>query len=483
MAPFEPKRVALIDRNNQEIENSKNHFRIKPEGIYLKQKTMKFIYCDEAKGKPEDGIYLASNVLATDKSAKDVYSSFEKILQELKKQKSTNIDITRGIAPISGEYGRFGVNSIGRGKPKLSIEKAALSLITTTTEKKPCLSFKVFAKGKIETENITIIPDLCINEMIDFINLFERIRSESTKLLMIGYVSEKDNKPLRPKIFDGNFPHAPRSSSLGAISLLGTIGSWSKSAEDIEWATKVLESLKEKSIYMIGTKTFEVFKYNHFVIELAKENKLSSIVDSIYYSVLYNQGKRNLDNRIEYQKFDLFTSRFFQLFNKVTFKDFLAFRAEYPNEFELLLNKYFINMEKITPEVVNSARELGKWLNYVAFKIADQIIEENTQDRYNKIREQKAKSLIEIESSVYSARSGDSLIFQAITRAGRASGLDAPAESEIFMTETATGGISLESAKHLLIAFSRVRNKYEPSNKNNSYKGKIDSEGLSDAQS
>src|SRR5699024_3338652 len=138
-----------------------------------------------------------------------------------------------------------------------------------------------------------------------------------------------------------------------------------------------------------------------------------------------------------------------------------SFRAEYAYHFELLLNKYFINMEKIKPEVVKSARELGKWLNYAAYKVADRNVDSDTQERYTKIREQKAKALIEIESSVFSSRSGDALIFQAITRAGRASGLDAPAEAELFMTEASTGNISLESAKHLLIAFSRVRNKYE----------------------
>ena len=106
-----------------------------------------------------------------------------------------------------------------------------------------------------------------------------------------------------------------------------------------------------------------------------------------------------------------------------------------------------------------------------------------------KLRERKAKALIEIESSVFSARSGDALIFQAITRAGRASGLDAPSESELFMTQASTGEISLESAKHLLIAFSRVKNKYEPRNATAPVEvvvaeeeGTDDADDLSDAQ-
>ena len=124
--------------------------------------------------------------------------------------------------------------------------------------------------------------------------------------------------------------------------------------------------MKERPIYLIGTKTFETFSYNHYVIELAKANKLKSIIDSLFYVVLFNQGPRNRESRLEYQKFDLFASRFLQFFNRPTFKDFFAFRAEYPNQLEILLKNYFINMEKISPAVVQSARELGKWLNYAS---------------------------------------------------------------------------------------------------------------------
>lgn len=446
----------------REIKNAINHFRVQPETMINGQKTVKFVYCSEESGNPSKGIYLSSSVLASDKSAKQVYSALNRLKGELQKDKSISIDILRSMTPIAGEFASFGVNAIGRGSPKASIEIASFCIITTSTEKKPSISYKTIKKEKTERENVAIIPDLDVEQMVDFINLFEKMRNQSTKGLMFGFVSEKDKKPQRPKLFDGNFPNAPKSNALGVIGLLGSIGSWAKDAEMVDWANKVLDSLKERPIYVIGTKTFETYKYNHFIIELSKENKLSSIIDSIYFTTLYNQGIRNSKNRLEYQKYDLFVARFLQLFNIPAFKDFLAFRAEYPNQLEILFKTYFVNMEKITPAVVQSARELGKWLNYAAYKVADSNIDENAQDRFNKVRELKAKSLVEIESSVFSARSGDALIFQAITRAGRASGMDAPSEAELFMTQTSTGEISLESAKHLLIAFSRVRNKFEP---------------------
>lgn len=445
-----------------EIENGINHFRVKPDSAITNQASVKFFYCDEESGNPGKGVYLSPTILATDKNAKQVFTALKKIKSELGKARAANIDITRSITPIAGEFTNFGVNSISRGKPKTSLETASLCLITTTTHKKPSIAFKTFKKAKSEIENLAILPDLSILELTDFINLFDQMRLQSTAHLMVGNVNQKDMKPFRPKIFDGNFPNAPRSNALGVVGLLGAIGAWAKDASMISWANKVLDSLKNRPIYVVGSKkTFDTYTYNHYIIELAKENKLSSIVDSIYYAALFNQGYRNSKNRMQYQNYDMIVSRFLQLFNRPSFKDFLSYRAEYPHQLEFLFKTYFINMEKISEAVVQSARELGKWLNYAAYKVANSGIEKNAQDRNNKVREQKAKSLIEIESSIFSARSGDALIFQAITRAGRASGLDAPVEAELFMTQTSTGEISLDSAKHLLIAFSRIRNKYE----------------------
>lgn len=475
----EISRTVLID----EVTRLINHFRVKPDSEIMDQTSVKFSYCDIEKGNPKNGIYLASSILSTDKDAGKIFISLNKLKSELSNDKITSSEISRSISPVSGEYARFGT-VIGRGKPKTSIEVAVFCSIATATHKKPCFSFKTIKKEKVENENQAIFPDLSIEDLVDFINLFEKMRDTCTERLMVGNVNAKDKKPNRPKIFDGNFPNAPRSSSLGSVSLLGAIGSWANDASMIDWANKVLDSLKSKPIYIIGNKTFETFRYSHYIIELAKENKLNSIIDCIYYVVLYNQGTRSRDNRLEYQKFDLFASRFLQLFTRPAFKDFLSFRAEYPNQIEILLKAYFINMEKIDKEVVISAKELGKWLNYAAYRVAKSNV---GGSNYEKIREQKAKALVEIESSIFSARSGDALVFQAITRAGRASGLDAPSEAELFMTQASTGEISLESAKHLLIAFSRVKNKYEPKIKSENREGGDDesddvNEDLSDAQ-
>ena len=264
----------------------------------------------------------------------------------------------------------------------------------------------------------------------------------------------------RPLIFRGNFPNPPRSSALGSVALLGAIGEFVKESKFSEQAKCVLESLKETTMYLVRYGGAATFTYNHHVIDLAKKGKLKAIIDSLYYSQLYNQDRRSSSNS-EYQKFDLFTSRFLQLFNHAAFKDFLAFRAEYPNPVTILFNTYFMKMEKIDPKIVSSARELGKWLNKVAYFTAKAEVKAGTSNYWEELRRVKSKALIELESSTFSAKSGDALIAQAVTRAGRLSGLDAPEAAALFMGKTASGELPLENAKNLLIAFSRLINKAE----------------------
>ena len=146
------------------------------------------------------------------------------------------------------------------------------------------------------------------------------------------------------------------------------------------------------------------------------------------------------------------------LFNQSAFRGFLSFRAEYPEQVELLITTYFTKMAKIDPDIVRSAKELGRWLNQTAyFATKDEVGKED----WNEIRKVKAKVLVELESSIFSAKSGDALIFHAVTRAGRISKLDAPESASLFMEKAASGELELENAKNLLIAFSRIKNKRE----------------------
>lgn len=452
----------------EELEKGLNAFSVKPTGDYHGQAKVQYDFTKE-KNDAKKYIFLAPNTIASEMKASNLYNAVYKTCSEENVDLLKAYKISQSEVPTSGEFNNFSDSgNIGRGKPSATVFDQCLALITSTTALKPCLQYKSGA-GKISMDNTCLLPDLDITDLQNFIKLFKRIRIQKLdSSLMVGKVKCEKGKtlryiPKRPNIFNGNFPNAPHSSALGSIALLGAIGEMTKEKDVSELANKVLESLKDCNFYAIKYGDASVFSFNHSIIRLAERGKLRRIVDSLYYIVLYKEGRRTTNNAFEYQKFDLFASRFLQIFNRPTFKDFLAFRAEYPYDIELLLNTYFCDMEKIDKEIVTSAKELGKWLNYVAYRSAQQ--EVGTSSDWDDLIKAKAKILVELESSVFSAKSGDALIAYTITRAGRLSGFDAPTEASLFMEKAASGELPLEQAKNLLIAFSRLKSKKEEADK------------------
>ena len=451
----------------EELTKGLNAFSVKPIGDYYGQAEVKYEFTKE-KNDAKKYIFLSPNTIASEMKASNLYNAICKTCSEENIDLLKAYKISQSEVPMSGEFNTFSDNgNIGRGKPSATVLDECLALITSTTALKPCLQYKT-GVVKETTDNTCLIPDLDISDLRDFIRLFKRIRIQKLdSSLMVGKVEceEKTLKyiPKRPNIFRGNFPNAPHSSALGSVALLGAIGEMTKEKDVSKLAMKVLESLIDCNFYAIKYGDASVFSFSHFIIRLAERGKLRRIVDSLYYVELYKEGRRSKSNAFEYQKFDLFASRFLQIFNRPTFKDFLAFRAEYPYNIELLLNTYFCDMEKIDKEIVTSAKELGKWLNYVAYRSAQK--EVGTSSSWDDLIKAKAKVLVELESSVFSAKSGDALIAYTITRAGRLSGFDAPTEASLFMEKAASGELPLEQAKNLIIAFSRLKSKKEEADK------------------
>ena len=451
----------------EELEKGLNAFSVKPTGDYHGQAKVQYDFTKE-KNDAKKYIFLAPNTIASEMKASNLYNAVYKTCSEENVDLLKAYKISQSEVPTSGEFNNFSDSgNIGRGKPSATVFDQCLALITSTTALKPCLQYKSGA-GKISMDNTCLLPDLDITDLQKFIKLFKRIRIQKLdNSLMVGKVKCEKGKtlryiPKRPNIFNGNFPNAPHSSALGSIALLGAIGEMTKEKDVSELANKVLESLKDCNFYAIKYGDASVFSFSHSIIRLAERGKLRRIVDSLYYVELYKEGRRSTSNAFEYQKFDLFASRFLQIFNRPAFKDFLAFRAEYPHDIELLLNTYFSDMEKIDKEIVTSAKKLGNWLNSVAYSSAKKEVGTSNWDNLIKA---KAKVLVELESSVFSAKSGDALIAYTITRAGRLSGFDAPTEASLFMEKAASGELPLEQAKNLLIAFSRLKSKIEETDK------------------
>ena len=231
-----------------------------------------------------------------------------------------------------------------------------------------------------------------------------------------------------------------------------------------------MNRLKNTNIYLVSSDEIKAFSFNHVIIDLASKGKLQSIVDSIYRIELFKVGSRSKIDKFndirknEYDRFDLFVSRFLTLFNKASFRGFFSFRAEYPNEMELLLKTYFCIMEKINEDIVNSAIAFGNWLNLQAFTYASKEIpvnpnlnEDIKKEKKEKQIELKNKILIQFESAIMSAKTGDALVAFITTRAARLTGYDIDEGAKLFMSKVSCGELPLEQAKNLLIAFSRLK--------------------------
>lgn len=480
----------------EELTKGMNAFCVKPIEDYYGKDKVKFCFTSEESDK-KNFTYVSPNCITNNINAKRLYSAVKELcIKEKIKLSKSGGDIKQSAVPTAGEFNKFTDSGVSRNHPKATVLEESLGLITSTTPIKPCLQYRSGTGKNLSIENVCLIPDIELKDLVNFIKLFKRIRIQKLdSSLMIGNVIKKGNKvlnyePSRPKIFYGNFPNAPYSSALGAISLLGAIGEMTKEEDTSTLAHNVLKSLKNADFYMFKYGDAKVFSYNNNVIDIAAKGKLRKIVDILYYVVLYNQGKRTKDNFFEYQKFDLFASRFLQMFNRPAFKDFLSFRAEYPSEIELLLNVYFNRMEEIDEKIVRSAKELGIWLNSVAYSAACSACGKNL-DKNNdsvssadeeKIRAVKAKVLVELESSIFASKSGDALIAHTIVRAGRLSGFDAPEAASLFMENTASGQLPLEQAKNLLVAFSRLRFKRDavPDSKEDRHLSDLGSEPMED---
>ena len=402
----------------QELQREMEYFSLRPLGNFEGKEKVNFGFSQE-KNDAKNFFYLAPNVISTEMKASKLYD----LLQKLKGENinlSASCKVPQSAMPIAGEFCAFSEKgNISRGKPSSTIYNECLAALTSITHLKPCL--------QSEKENVCIIPDLEMKELMDFIKLFKILSLKSMESdILEGKVAKnvkgKKGKttytPKRPNIFKGNFPNPPRSSALCSIALLGAIGEMVKNIETSPLAMRVIKSLEHANIY---------------------------------------DPDNNVNKKIEYEKFDLFASRFLQLFNEPAFKDFFAFRAEYPSDLKLLLTTYFENMEMIDAKVINSAKELGWWLNNVAYHAARKTLKDEGKSGDEELRSAKAKFLVELESSAFSAKSGDALIAQIITRAGRLSNSDAPSTASLFIEKAISGELELGKAKNLLIAFSRLR--------------------------
>lgn len=497
----------VIEILAQTIENGLENFRLTTDDNPQTTDVLRFqsIKAEELKrndklvqaaGLSNQGKYLAPSIVTTDGDAKGTFDNSTQIIELLRKQTSLQktFDLSRSYAPTTAKINN-GKNS--QSPPKGTLFEAACSVITTLTRIKPA--------AWIEQRNTIVIPDLPLDELKDFVELFERMMtSELDGNLFEAKLppkpkkgdedkperaKKKSKKPeaapkseyRRPRIYNGNYPFAPTNAAFGAVGLLAAIGKWGQRAKEVSWAERVLESIAGKEsenrpgrpLYVISYDSIAQVQFTHHVVNLAVSGKLSQMIDSFTRETrLYSDTDGTRPNRYDsnfktnYELFNLMASRFLQLFNQSAFQDFLAIRAEYSAVIEPLLREYFMEARKINREIVESARALGQWLNRTAYLVADSEVEETAAERAKKVRQNKAKILVEFESAAMSAATPQDMLHRISTRAGRLLQQDMPATATRFMDETNIGEfVKPKDAVHLLIAYMRLRTAFEKDGK------------------
>ncbi len=461
----------------RELENGQNHFRFEPLPFEIENGKVKFQYLKKeffeanqksigSQGKfskeigrnrvAEVSYFLSPTIITSNTGAKNAWKGVVDIIQSLTTSKdirNENAEAKMSVFPISGKINN---GKVSQSNPRSSLFEIACASVTTTTDKKPAMLVN-------NTEPVCILPDLEIESLQKFIAIFEKMKESETKNLFLGKVKEAKKEDVivltfqRPKICNGNFPYAPRQSLLGSAGLLGAIGRWAKRANLSKEGNEVLDSLKNRPMYIVKHGSASTVMYSEWVIDLAKNDNLCDVIDALERVEILSEEKRSYSSP-KFQQFLFFASRFLQLFDEKSFQDFLSTRAEYPKEIEKLFNTFFEKIMKKDEKLIQSVRALGAWLNQTAYFAAKK--EAEAREKKNDpetIRKLNAKFLAEMESTVFSAKSHDALLAQVITRAGRLSFANAPAEAIPFIDEVAAEKIELNEAKNLIVAYSRIR--------------------------
>lgn len=476
----------------QAIETGLNHFRLMTTDDPAVTDTLRFTNVPlvelqrdtklvQSAGLAAQGKYLAPSVVTTDGDAKGTYDNAVVIADALRERKDLQSDFvfSRSFAPTTAKINN---GKSSQSPPKGSLLEAACSAITTLTSNKPA--------AWIEGRNTIIVPDLALGELCDFIELFENMMMSKLdgdlyeaklKKLSPDQANKKSAKRKkksegegeakakseykRPRIFNGNYPFAPRQAAFGAAGLLAAIGRWGIEAKQKGWAERVLtaiagtEERPGKPLYIVSYDDISQAQFTHHIVGLASAGELSRIIDALTFDTQVHseiEGGRRFDSPA-YKLFYLMASRFLQLFTRAAFRDFLTTRAEYPSALKPLFEVYFMQATKIPKDIVESARELGQWLNRTAYFVADSEIKPDVPDRKAKVQKEKAKILVEFESAAMSAKTPQDMLHRISTRAGRLLQQDAPAKATRYMDATASGEIEPQDALHLLVAYLRLR--------------------------
>lgn len=471
--------IDIKDLAIRALENSLNFFSVSTppplEGITeLKYNYVPSNKLDPGKASGQiaaKGYFLAPHVVTSDGSAANTVLEAKLLIKALEKCKEEKdlfkpYDLKRSFAPLTSK-----VNNGGRSaqNPKASLRDAAFTCIATLTSLKPAV-YAAYQKNSFA--NAVLIPDLPLyglaeygkelhNPMLDYVKEFRQMQvAQKGDNLMIGAVGADGKSYKRPNLHKGNYPKAPNDRALNAVSLVASIAEWYKEnlaqGKRAKHIKAVLESLKGRPLYIISYEFARQERFSHHLISLALEHDLPTLQKAVWRSKIHGVDRPDDPKR---QLFNLAYTHFLQLYSTTDFRNFMAYRAEYPAEFSPTFDKYFIEAENLSPTLVHSARFYGQSLNQAAYRTASKKYDEDIKAHRTGLSkdEYKARILTELESRVLSAKSKTELLSQISITIGRMTGKDFFPEAGEFMEKVLTENITLKQAQNLITAFMRLR--------------------------
>lgn len=447
----------LIRMAGPVVEASLGRFRVHTQDDLDGDRTLRYRYLSndelETSGqRASGGYYIAPHVVIEDRPVRYLIKEARGFLDDLHGDVDPNssTELKRSFAPFSAKLNQ-GTRS--PSNPKSTRLEATFSLVAALAPLKPA--------AQVEFTNQVMIPDLDLEGMIRFVQLFRDMKNSEVEDPLTLERSEGSNRK-RPPIFDGNYPDAPRSSAFGPVGLMGAMGQWARRTERLPEVEPVLAKMAGSPIYLVSydDNLMRQEYIGHHAARLAREYNLPAVLDSLHRSRFYNPDDNDPESNTR-KNFFRMAGRFLQLYTQATFRDFRAFRVQYESILSPIFTDYFMSEQEIAPDIVQSARAYGSYLNYVAYLIAEEEVKENEEQEGGgtgrDLYEAKARALAQMESTTLSARRPSALFAQLNVMAGRQVNRDVPADAERFIEAVNTGEIEFDEAKDLVLAYMRLR--------------------------
>jgi len=446
----------LADLAADVIEDNLSYVRLHTEtsvkGDGEVQATYRYVARDELKtsgqtAQKDPPYFLAPHVATGDTGTNNLIRAARKLSTKLRGGEKFYADdrkLKNSFSPFTKKINEGGANL---NYPKADRFQVVFTLIATLALYKPA--------AQVDFVNQVIIPDLDVERLIDFIDLFYQLHEEQGDVLTLE--RQEGKKRRRPPIYDGNYPGAPRNAIFGPVGLMAAMGRWIRGAETTGWAEDALEAIPEHPLYLVSDdqSLMKQVRIGEHVSRLALQHDLPKALNGLYHARHYISD-HNAPDDPQGKLFDQMANRFLQSYTRPAFRDFLAFRAEYAASFSLILEDYFMRQyETLSEDLVRSARAYGKYLNRQAWEAG--VKEEKTKDTGRDAEKAQTNVLNQMESIVMSSERPSEIFARLNREARQIDNYDAPDDAGLFVETAIANPGMLQTTKELILAFMRLR--------------------------